>query len=181
MARKSYPPIAPGTHVRTTQVNLSKLKEWTNEALAQRKWGIKGKVIGHHDSHGLCYDVLHEDGTEGCYDPSELAIIPMECMTNKVQPIKPSEVVQIKKEAMPDVVLQSFNELITENFDGTSAVVKQDDVVNLLVKKGFTRDEIFKKGWLEVEDIYRVAGWTVIYDKPGYNEDYDANFEFRKK
>jgi hypothetical protein len=29
----------------------------------------------HHDSHGLCYDVRHDDGTEGCYDPSEFEVI----------------------------------------------------------------------------------------------------------
>lgn len=32
---------------------------------------------------------------------------------------------------------------------------------------------------LDVEDVYRAAGWEVTYDKPGYNETYDATFTFR--
>lgn len=58
------------------------VKEWTPEALIARKWGVLGTIIMHHDSHGLCYDVLHDDGTEGCYDPDEFAVIPGEetCM-----------------------------------------------------------------------------------------------------
>ena len=76
MAKKKYPPISPGTPVRTTQADLSARAEWTDEAWARRKWGVRGTVITHHDSHGLCYDVLHEDGTEGGYNPSELEVTP---------------------------------------------------------------------------------------------------------
>jgi len=49
--------------------------EWTDEGWEKRKWGTQGEILAHHDSHGLCYDVLHEDGTQGCYDPSELKVI----------------------------------------------------------------------------------------------------------
>lgn len=41
----------------------------------KRKDGMLGVVIGHHDSHGLCFDVRHEDGTIGSYEPEELEII----------------------------------------------------------------------------------------------------------
>ena len=71
MSTKQYPPVSPGTTVRTTQPNLSFRHQWTDEGWAMRKWDVKGEVITHHDSHGLCYDIRHEDGTEGCYDPSE--------------------------------------------------------------------------------------------------------------
>ncbi len=75
MATKGYPPISPGTSVRTTQANWGLCKEWTEEGWASKKWGVRGKVLTHHDSHGLCYEVRHEDGTVGCYDPSELEVI----------------------------------------------------------------------------------------------------------
>lgn len=42
-------------------------------------------------------------------------------------------------------------------------------------------DEVFKKGWLNVEYLFRAAGWEVQYDKPGYNETYEAYFTFSKK
>jgi len=70
-----YPLIADGVTVKTTQPNMALRKEWTDEAWSQRKWGVQGKILTHHDSHGLCYELRHEDGTTGCYDPSELEVV----------------------------------------------------------------------------------------------------------
>ncbi len=42
------------------------------------------------------------------------------------------------------------------------------------------RAVVFAKGWLEVEDIYRKAGWKVKYDKPAYSENYPATFKFER-
>ena len=72
---KDYPPISPGTSVKTTEPNLSMRDTWTDEGRAGRRWGIQGEVLTHHDSHGLYYDVQHKDGTVGCYDPSELEVV----------------------------------------------------------------------------------------------------------
>jgi hypothetical protein len=70
-----WPPLKPGTRVRT----LAPLhdKEYLPEALEARCWGATGTIKGHHDSHGLCYDVKHDgllQGT-GCYDPDEIEVI----------------------------------------------------------------------------------------------------------
>jgi hypothetical protein len=73
--RPKWPPISPGTTVMTTKPNLQKRNQWTDEGWAGRQWGVQGSVITHHDSHGLCYEVRHPDGTVGCYDPSELQIM----------------------------------------------------------------------------------------------------------
>jgi len=73
MTNKGYPPISPGTLVKTTED--TGCDDWTREALASRKWGVRGMVITHHDSHGLCYEVKHEDGTVGYYDPSEIEVV----------------------------------------------------------------------------------------------------------
>ena len=65
-----------GTRVRTVK-HFSvehEMREWTAEAQCRRKWGVVGTVINHHDSHGLCYDVRHDDGTVGCYEPEELQV-----------------------------------------------------------------------------------------------------------
>ncbi len=67
----SWPPIKYGTKVVTTEAN-PEIDDWSKEASCSRQWGVKGTVIMHHDSHGLCYEVEHEDGTIGHYDPSEL-------------------------------------------------------------------------------------------------------------
>lgn len=72
---EKWPPLDPGTRVKTTSKKTSD-KEWMPEALIARKWGVTGTIIMHHDSHGLCYDVQHDDGTEGCYDPNEFEVLP---------------------------------------------------------------------------------------------------------
>lgn len=98
-----------------------------------------------------------------------------------VKPISPDEVVQKKKTSFPDFVLEAFNELITKNFHGNSATIKQDDVVDLIVSKSsMDRQSIFDAHYLDVEDVYRDAGWKVKYDKPAYCETYAATFTFSK-
>jgi hypothetical protein len=69
-----WPPLDPGTKVRTTLANPS-VKGWLPECLASRQWNVKGTILKHHDSHGLSYEIRHEDGTVGHYDPSEFDVI----------------------------------------------------------------------------------------------------------
>ncbi len=98
-----------------------------------------------------------------------------------VQPISPDEVGLAKVVATPDEVFQAFNTLIALNYVGGYSTVKQDDVMELLEATSLVRADIFKNGWLNVEEAYRSVGWTVEYDKPAYNESYPATFTFRKK
>lgn len=97
-----------------------------------------------------------------------------------VQPIKPEEVTGIKEKTIPDAVFEIFNELIVQHFGNGYSIIRQKEVVGLLVERGFNREEIFTKGWLDIEPIYRKAGWKVVFDKPGYNEDYEATFKFSR-
>lgn len=102
-------------------------------------------------------------------------------MAQKVRPIKPSEVAKQKKVNFPDAVFEAFNELIVENFTGSAATVGQEEVVELMKKKGLNGNEIYKKGWLNIEETYEKAGWEVDYDRPGYNESYAATFTFTSR
>lgn len=102
-------------------------------------------------------------------------------MTKKVRPIKPSEVTGAKKISFPDAVLESFNEIIAQNFSGNSATFKQNDVIALMVKKGLKHEEIFAKKWLYVEEVYGAEGWDVSYDSPAYNESYPSTFTFKRQ
>lgn len=104
------------------------------------------------------------------------------------KPIKPSEVADLKTHSIPSEVFEVFNRLIAANWNGTSSTVKQENVVTSLInywaslRRGpLERSRIFAENWLDIEDSYRKAGWKVEYDKPGYNETYDANWTFRKK
>jgi hypothetical protein len=104
-----------------------------------------------------------------------------ESMVNKVKPIKPNDVEKEKEKNIPDAVFEAFNELIAKNFFSGSAMVKTIEVVKLMKTKGLDAQDIYNKGWLDVEGVYRKAGWHVTYDSPGYNENYDAYFVFRRR
>jgi len=115
-----------------------------------------------------------------------------------VKPIEPGEVVDAKQYSIPDEIFEAFNNLIAKNFHSGSSNFKQKEVVeeilcrlrdkdlNLDILKNINRDDasleslIYANYWLDVEDIYRKVGWIVKYDKPSYNESYDANFTFKK-
>ena len=99
----------------------------------------------------------------------------------QVKPITPAQVVQKKGRIFPSQVFEAFNELIARECDDGYCKITQDDVVALMVKKGLKKKDIFINNWLDVEGAYRAAGWRVEYDKPGFNEAYDAYFEFTKK
>lgn len=98
-------------------------------------------------------------------------------------PISPDEIPKAKREHIPPEVFAAFNELIAAGYTAGYVTIKQDDVIELILTKmgdkiGGSRD-VFSKGWLNVEEAYEDVGWTVRYDKPAYNEDYPATFQFK--
>jgi len=96
-------------------------------------------------------------------------------------PIRPEDIPSEKVQSFPESVFEAFNELIVANIVDGRAMFTQENVIELMQKRGLDRREIFDNGWLNVEEVYREAGWTVAYDKPGYNETYSATFTFRKE
>ena len=98
----------------------------------------------------------------------------------RTKPIKPSEVTKVKASAIPPKVIEAFNELIAENWDGSSARITQDEAVSRIMKKLKLkrRETIFDNGYLDVESTFEEAGWDVKFDKPGYCESYEAYFVF---
>lgn len=99
-------------------------------------------------------------------------------MTTK--PITPEQAIESK--SFPDKVVETWNALIVESLSNGQATIKQEDIVRQLTSvMEVNRQVVFDKGWLNVEDFYRRAGWLVKYDKPGYNESYRAFFEFTSR
>lgn len=99
------------------------------------------------------------------------------------KPITPDEVLSKKKVIIPPEVFDAFNELIAENWDGIDATVLLKEVSDLIVSKLKLTDDtiIYKKKYLDIEELYREAGWDVKYDQPAYNETFKATFIFSKK
>ena len=98
------------------------------------------------------------------------------------KPITPAGAAEYKAKNLPDEVLECWNTIIAQHFNGDSSCFKQEEVVAAIVKKlGCQRKRVFDENWLDVEPLFRAAGWTVKYDRPGYNETYPATFEFTPK
>ena len=98
-------------------------------------------------------------------------------------PISPGDVAGRKTSSIPEQVFEAFNTLIVKRWSGNSAVVRQDEAVKAIMAlmPVVTRSDVFTESWLDVEAAYRRAGWNVEYDKPGYNESYEATFTFSRK
>ena len=99
-----------------------------------------------------------------------------------IKPITPDEI----KHEIPDFIIEAVNTLIKKKWDGKEAIINQNDILAIVSSNdGYddkpSRRTIFENNWLDFEDLYREVGWKVEYDKPAYNESYDAYFKFTKK
>lgn len=100
---------------------------------------------------------------------------------NVIQPITPDEVVKAKKNSLPDEVIACFNDMIVQKWNGHSSMVIQTEVVRRIADSlHITQKDVYGRGYLEIEDIYRKIGWNVVYDKPAFNENYPAYFKFSR-
>lgn len=97
------------------------------------------------------------------------------------RPFSPKEIVAHKQAILPEEVFTVVNALLAQKLCNDTANLLQDEVVAALVAAGLSKDDIFKKGYLNFEDSYKANGWAVEYDKPGYNENYQANWTFASK
>lgn len=106
----------------------------------------------------------------------------------KVKPISPSEITDLKLESLPDEMIKVVNQLIIDNWNGRSATIMQSAIKDAFLQLYntthpnvvMTPARMFELHWMDFEDIYRKKGWKVEYDKPGYNESYEAFFVFKK-
>lgn len=98
-----------------------------------------------------------------------------------ITPAEAIQAIQAKEQGsnIPTFIFDIFNQLIILELSNNVATISQESVVSaILAQYSNSRQEIFDKHWLDVESVYEAAGWTVEYDKPGYNETYSATFTF---
>lgn len=104
-----------------------------------------------------------------------------------VKPITPKEAhEQFCTTQIPDFIFEVVNELLTQKASqpNCNIDIKQNKIVQRIIKhpnfpKNLSTQSIFDNGWLNIEPLYKEAGWEIIYDKPAYNESYDAYFTFK--
>ncbi len=77
-----WPPDSVGKRVKTAPA--LGVRDFSTEALLLRKANSWGNIVGHSDGHGLCYEILHEDGTRAHYDLDELFDIDGNPLSNSV-------------------------------------------------------------------------------------------------
>lgn len=97
-----------------------------------------------------------------------------------MKPISPDDVVASE---IPDFVIDIVNRLIRQNYQSRRkcSVIEQREIVKEIKALINIYGLEFDIKWLDFEEMYRNAGWNVEYDKPGYNESYEATFKFTKK
>ena len=95
----------------------------------------------------------------------------------RIAPITPEQA--RTEHYIPDEITQIVNDLLAERAGSRMITIKQKEIVERAEALGLNRRTIYDNHWLDFEDRFRSAGWEVDYDKPGFNEDYDAFFEFR--
>ena len=94
-----------------------------------------------------------------------------------IKPITPQEALNYNH--IPDEVMIIWNIFVAKAIKG-NGVIYQEDVINTITKEtDYSRDDIFKCNLLDVEELYRKVGFEVTYDKPAYNETYEATFTFK--
>ena len=104
-----------------------------------------------------------------------------------MKPISPEKVEQIRIHEMPEAIIQATNELIVRSWNGRSATVKVEEIVDQYFrvsgeeKNAATRGKLFDKHYLDIEPAYREAGWKVEFEKPDYTESFPSYFVFSKK
>lgn len=102
----------------------------------------------------------------------------------KVKPITPEQAKGKIKNVIPEAIIRAVNECISEKFrDNGSFGILQKDIIAKAVKfdENLTSNIIFEKKYMDFESLYKEAGWIVEYDKPAYNETYEAYFTFKVK
>ncbi len=89
----------------------------------------------------------------------------------QIKPIRPESLVREKARHIPEGVIGAFNQLIAENYRDGSAKVRQPDLVKLFVNYQIDPVEATKRGWLNIEDLYRDSGWKVTYQAHSHVDD----------
>lgn len=104
-------------------------------------------------------------------------------MNKEIKPISPNDIEVNPENIIPPVVIQAVNNLLEKKYRGGSVSILQKEVIEEIVRLDSSMNDeyLFDNKFLDFEPLYRKSGWSVEYDKPGYNENYEAMFIFKKK
>ena len=102
-----------------------------------------------------------------------------------IRPVTPADMPK-KSDRIPDEVISAVNTMIIAGWDGDEAHVVQDDIIREALTNfngsniKMTRDELFDRHYLDIEECFRKAGWEVEYYSPERGETFKSYFRFIK-
>jgi len=97
-----------------------------------------------------------------------------------VTPIGPDDVVANRGvTTIPQAVILAFNRLIEGRWDGVQARFTRSDAVGAIwAATGLCEQEMLHARHLDIEPLYRDAGWKVTYEAPEIGETWEAHYVF---
>lgn len=102
-----------------------------------------------------------------------------------MKPIKPDEILDNRENIIHPNIFVVINDMLKKKYThyNTSVDIKQNDIIKafLEITPDFKRQQIFDEHHLDFEEVYRQYGWSVKFDQPGWDENYDTRYTFTKK
>lgn len=96
-----------------------------------------------------------------------------------IQVIGPDEMLSRWQQALPDAVIETFNEELVRLFNGTSASLREKHLLSLLDKKGVNSKNVVEQRWLkQASELYKERGWNVVVRDCGGEDNYDIHYQF---
>ena len=97
-----------------------------------------------------------------------------------IKAFTPQEAASQHAANVPDFVIAAVNKLLAAKFTGRGSVtlLQKDIVAEITGSRDISSNALYDNHWLDFEPAFEKSGWKVVYDKPGYNESYEANFTF---
>lgn len=101
-------------------------------------------------------------------------------MENEIKPLSPHDIMDNIEKIIPTFVIEAVNNLLIKKFRGGEVTIKQLEIMEEIKRlSDITSTEVYLNKWMDFEEVYNKNGWIVNYDKPGYDENYDAFFTFK--
>lgn len=104
-----------------------------------------------------------------------------------VKPISPKEIREDRINYIPEKMIEAANALLQEKWEGSSATIKQEELMSrYLSLSGIENSQsqrqiVYEKHFLDIEPIFRDAGWSVKFDSPSLGDNYKSYFKFTQK
>lgn len=91
----------------------------------------------------------------------------------------PEEMITRWQQALPDAVIEAFNEELTKRFDGKSASIREKNLVDAIAAKGIESKVMTEQRWLkQTVELYKERGWKVAERDCGDDYSYDIYYNF---